>query len=417
MEKRRVVVTGMGVIAPNGVGLNSFWEATSNGVSGVKEITSFDPENHSVKWAGEIRDFDPTAYMDKREARRLDRVAQFAMVCADEAVEMAGLGLKHPGAADADRIGVMVGSGIGGILTLEENARVYQEKGPRRVSPFMIPMLISNLIPGNISIRHGFRGPNFCHVSACATGAHSIGEAFRCIQQGHADIVVTGGVEGAITPLTVAGFANMKALSTSNERGPAMSRPFDKERDGFVIAEGGACLVLETLESARRRGVEIHGEIVGYGATSDAHHITAPADGGEGIVRAMRLALGEAGLATGDVSYVNAHGTSTPFNDKHETMAMKTVFGELVAKLPISSTKSMTGHLLGGAGALEAVVSLKAIAEGLIPPTINYEVPDPDCDLDYVPNEARRAQVDVAMSNSMGFGGQNACLIVRRFED
>lgn len=417
MENRRVVVTGMGVIAPNGVGLKSFWEAVSTGKSGIKEISSFDPEQHSVKWAGEIRDFDAADHMDKRAARRLDRVAQFAMVCADEAVAMARLGVDHPGAADPDRIGVMVGSGIGGILTLEENARVYQAKGPRRVSPFMIPMLISNLIPGNISIRHGFKGPNFCHVSACATGAHSIGEAFRCIQCGDADIVVTGGVEGAITPLTVAGFANMKALSTANELGPGMSRPFDRERDGFVIAEGGACLVLETLESARKRGIEILGELVGYGATSDAHHITAPADGGEGIVRAMRLAMSAAGLEPEDVGYVNAHGTSTPFNDKHETMAMKTVFGDWAAKLPISSTKSMTGHLLGGAGAVEAVVSLMVLREDLLPPTINYETPDPDCDLDYVPNEARRAHVDVVMSNSMGFGGQNACLIVRRFED
>ena len=327
----------------------------------------------------------------------------------------AQLGLGYESAVDSTRAGVLFGSGIGGIHTFEAQQQTIATRGPRRVSPLMIPMMITNIIPGNISIRHGFKGPNFAIVSACATSSHAIGEAFYCIRNGRADVVVTGGTEGAITPLTVAGFANMKALSTRNELGAKASAPFDKERDGFIVGEGGACLVLEELEHAIKRGAKIYCEIVGYGATSDAHHITAPAEGGEGIVRAMRIALDMAGLNSRDLDYVNAHGTSTPHNDKHETLALKTVLGERAYQVPVSSTKSMVGHLLGGAGAIEAFASIKSIQEGVLHPTINLETRDPDCDLDYVTEGARKLETNCVLSNSMGFGGQNASLLFRKF--
>jgi len=413
---RRVVVTGLGAIGPNGVGVETVWKNLVAGVSGVGAIQSFDCSNHSVKVAGEVTDFDPTAFIDVRECKRLDRVSQFAHVVPDEALAAAHLARGFDGAVDGCRVGVIFGSGIGGIHTLEEQHDTLRDRGPRRVSPLMIPMLITNIIPGNISIRHGFKGPNFAIVSACATATHAIGEALFCILNDRADVVVTGGTEGAITPLTVAGFANMKALSTRNDLGSKASAPFDRLRDGFVIGEGGGCLVLEELEHARRRGATIYAEVVGYGATCDAHHITAPAEGGEGIVRAMRLALDMARLEPAAVEYVNAHGTSTPHNDKHETIALKTVFGERAYRIPVSSTKSMVGHLLGGAGAIEAVATVKTLHSGVVHPTLNLENPDPDCDLDYVTEGSREVGVACAVSNSMGFGGQNASLVFRKFD-
>lgn len=415
--KRRVVVTGLGAIAPNGIGVPTIWKNLKEGVSGIAPIQSFDTSNHSVKIAAEVRDFDPAAFIDPRDCRRFDRVCQFALVAVDEALREAGLGVGFEGVVEPTRAGVIFGSGIGGILTLETQHDVLRDKGPRRVSPLMIPMLIGNIIPGNIAIRHGFKGLNFGLVSACATATHCIGEAFLAIAGGRIDVAVSGGSEGAITPLTVAGFANMKALSTRNELGARASAPFDLNRDGFVIGEGAACIVLEEYEHARARGARMYGEVVGYGATCDAHHITAPADGGEGIVRAMRLALGEAGLTPEDVSYVNAHGTSTPHNDRHETLALKTVFGDVAHRVPVSSTKSMIGHLLGGAGAIEAVATCKSMEDGVVHPTVNLETPDPDCDLDYVPEGARQVDVRIAISNSMGFGGQNASLVFRKMDD
>ncbi|MBI4858934.1 MAG: beta-ketoacyl-ACP synthase II [Candidatus Riflebacteria bacterium] len=416
MQPRRVVVTGLGVVAPNGIGAEETWKALLNGQSGIKEITSFDTRDYRVKIAGEVSGWDVTRYMEESEARRLDRACQFAVVAADEACRQARIGREFRNGYDPDRVGVLVSSGIGGILTLEEQALTCVEKGARRVSPFMIPRLIINLIPGNIAIRHDLRGPNFALVTACATGAHSIGEAFRQIRWGYADLVLAGGAEGAITPLTVAGFQNMKALSTRNELVGAASSPFDRDRDGFVIAEGSVCLILEELASAIRRNVRIFAEIVGYGASADAHHITAPKEGGEGLVRAARHAIEEAGIRPDDIGYVNAHGTSTPYNDKHETLALKTVFGERAYQVPISSTKSMVGHLLGGAGAIGAFACVMTLQEGKIHPTTNLKTPDPECDLDYVPNECRTATVNFAIANSMGFGGQNASLVFKKFE-
>lgn len=415
MRLRRVVVTGMGVVSPNGIGADITWKNLLAGVSGVKKITVFDTEKIGVHIAGTVADFEPTNYIERKEAIRNDRATQFGLVASDEALKAAGADLGSARKHDPNRMGVYLSSGIGGILTMEEQHTTFLEKGPRRVSPFLIPRLIINLIPGSISIRHDLRGPSFGIVSACATGIHSIGEAFRAIRYGHADLMVTGGAEAAITPLTVAGFHNMKALSTRNELGPAASSPFDKDRDGFVIGEGAACLVLEDLESAMRRDAKIYCEVVGYGATSDAYHITAPREGGEGLVRSMRSALEEAGLSPESVGYINAHGTSTPLNDKFETTAIKTVFGEHAYKIPISSTKSMVGHLLGGAGAIGAFVCAKSIEEGKIHPTANFRTPDPECDLDYVPHQSRSQGLDVAVANSMGFGGQNATLVLKKF--
>jgi 3-oxoacyl-[acyl-carrier-protein] synthase II len=414
-EPRRVVVTGLGVVSPNGITADETWRNMLSGVSGIAAITAFDTSGYGVRIAGEVRGWDPGRYLETREINRLDRCAQFAVVAADEACGQARIGRDSGRTYDADRVGVLMSSGIGGILTLEDAAKSFVERGPRRVSPFLIPRLIINTIPGNIAIRHDLRGPNFAMVSACATGAHSIGEAFRQIRWSYADIMVAGGAEGAITPITVAGFQNMKALSTRNELLGAASSPFDRDRDGFVIGEGAACLVLEALESARRRDVPILAEIVGYGATADAYHITAPKEGGEGLVRAMRLALAEACLPPDAVGYVNAHGTSTPFNDRHETTALKTVFGDRARSIPVSSTKSMVGHLLGGAGAIGAYVCTKTLQEGKIHPTTNLKTPDPDCDLDYVPNEWRAASIEHAVANSMGFGGQNASLVLKKF--
>jgi 3-oxoacyl-[acyl-carrier-protein] synthase II len=412
-----VVVTGLGAITPLGNSVAASWQDLVAGKSGIGPVTAFDVTDFPVKIAGEVRGFDPVALFGEKEARHLDRYAQFGLASADEALRDAGLGPEHPGGFAPERAGVMVGTGIGGLHSLESNLAILHERGHRRVSPFLIPMLICNAVGGHISIRFGLKGPSMCHSSACATGSHAIGEAFRAIMWGYADLIVAGGCEAATTKATMAGFANMKALSTSSERGPAASRPFDRERDGFVMAEGGAVLILEELEHARRRGAKIYGEVAGYGATSDAHHITAPSEGGDGIVRAMRLALDEAGLQPDELSYVNAHGTSTPFNDRTETAAYKTFFGEAARRIPISSTKSATGHLLGGAGSLEALFCVLAMRDSVLPPTINYEHPDPECDLDYVPNQARPAAVTAALTNSMGFGGHNATLIFRKLED
>ena len=412
----RVVVTGVGVVSPVGNDVETAWENLLAGKSGIAEITQIDCRELPVKIGGEVKDFDAKERIGGKEVNRMDRCQLFGAAAADEALAQAELGRDFPDAMDPTRVGVLVGSGIGGILTYEKNYDMFLSRGPRRVSPFLVPMLCSNLIPGNIAIRHGLKGVNFTHVSACATASTALGEAYRTIKHGYADAILAGGAEAALSPVTIAGFANMKALSTSNDRGSTASRPFDKRRDGFVIAEGSGVVVLESLESARKRGVEILGELIGYGATCDAFHQTAPSEGGEGIVRAMRQALDEGGANPEDVLYVNAHGTSTPFNDKHESMALRTVFGDHADTLCISSTKSMSGHMLGASGGLEAVACLLGLRQGRVHPTAHYEVPDPDCPLDYVPNEARELEHQYALSNSMGFGGQNASLLFRRFD-
>jgi len=410
--QRRVVVTGLGVISPLGSDVARFWSALTGGVSGIRRITQFDPSGYSTQIAGEVRDFEPTAYMDKKEARRMDRFTQFSVAAAKMAIEDAGLELNK---LDRDRVGVLLGTGIGGIKTLEEQANSLIQKGPRRISPFFIPMMIANIGAGQVAINFGLRGPNITTVTACASSSNAIGDAFKLLQRGQADVAVTGGAEAPVTPLAIAGFCAMKAMTTRNEEPEKASRPFDKERDGFVIGEGAAILVLEALEHALKRNAKIYAEISGYGISCDAYHVTAPDPEGDGAARAMSMALQDAGVAPSEVDYINAHGTSTPLNDKLETLAIKRVFGESAGKLMVSSTKSMTGHLLGAAGALEAVVCIKAICEGEVPPTINYEIPDPECDLDYVPNRARKATVNVALSNSFGFGGHNASLVFRKY--
>ncbi len=411
--RRRVVVTGMGAITPIGTGLEAFWDGLVAGRSGVGPITQFDASEFETRIAAEVHDFDPTAYMDRKEARRMDRFAQFAVAATALALKDAGLdGLQG---VDPERVGVLIGSGIGGIKTLEEQARILVEKGPRRVSPFLVPMMIPDIASGQVSILFGAKGHNACSVAACASGANSIGDAFRVIQSGMADVMITGGTEAAITPLAMAGFCAAGALSTRNEEPEKASRPFDKERDGFVMGEGAGILILEALESARRRGARIYAELVGYASTGDAYHITAPDPTGEGAARAMRMALADAGVKPEEVGYINAHGTSTQYNDKFETLSIKLVFGEHAHRIPVSSNKSMVGHLLGAAGGVEAIATALALYHGVLPPTINYEHPDPECDLDYIPNEARHQQVEVAISNSFGFGGHNAVLVFRRY--
>jgi 3-oxoacyl-[acyl-carrier-protein] synthase II len=410
---RRVVVTGIGFVTPVGIGVVEPWEALCRGESGIAPITLFDTADFVTKFGGEVKGFRPEDYVDAKDARRMDRFIQFAMAAAKIAIEDSGLSIT---AANAERVGVFVGAGLGGLATLETYHDVLRERGPRRISPFFIPMLIANLAPGHISIRYGAKGPNMSHVSACSTGAHSIGEAFETIVRGAADVMICGGTEATVTPLGVGGFNAMKALSTRNEEPARASRPFDKERDGFVIAEGAGIVILEELELARKRGAPIYAEVVGYGLTSDAHHITAPAPEGEGAARCMKMALDDARLAPEAVGYINAHGTSTEYNDANETKAIKTVFGDHARKVAISSTKSMTGHMLGAAGGVEAAITALALKHQVLPPTINYEYPDPECDLDYVPNEARSRPIEVAMSNAFGFGGTNACLVLRRFE-
>ena len=410
----RVVVTGLGAVTPLGLDVPSTWQAMLEGRCGVAPITLFDPEGLATRIAAEVKGFDPTRYMTPKEARRADRFLQLGIAAMQEAMTDSGLEIT---AENAERVGVLVGSGIGGITTLEREIEVLLTRGAERIRPFLVPMFIADMLSGQLSIMLGAKGPNFGIVSACATSGHCIGEAANIIRRGDAVAMLAGGTEAGITRIGVAAFNAMRAISTRNDAPERASRPFDAQRDGFVIGEAGAVLVLESLEHARARGARIYGEIVGYGATADAYHITAPPEGGEGAVRAMRLALQQARLDASDVDYINAHGTSTPHNDKTETQAIKAVFGARAYEIPVSSTKSMTGHLIGAAAAVEAIACLLAIRDGIVPPTINYEYPDPDCDLDYVPNTARRHNVDVALSNSFGFGGHNNSLIFARYVD
>ena len=412
VESRRVVVTGLGAITPVGNTAEELWSALTHARSGIGPITKFDAAAYPTRIAGEIRNFDPLAYIDKKDARRLDPYLQYAVASSVQAVADAGL---DPSRIDAERFGVLIGSGIGGITTLLDGEHVLLQKGPDRVSPFIIPMLIINMASGLVSMRFGAKGPNSSVVTACATGNHAIGDAFKLIRYGEADVMIAGGAEAMIVPLTIAGFCAMKAMSTRNDDPRKASRPFDAGRDGFVCGEGAGIVVIEALEHAVRRDARIYAEVIGYGMTGDAHHMTAPDPEGDGAARAMSLALKSAGLQASEVGYINAHGTSTPYNDKFETLAIKRVFGDHARKLAISSTKSMTGHLLGAAGGVEAIATALALHHGLLPPTINYETPDPDCDLDYVPNQARKQDVEVALSNAFGFGGTNATLAFRKY--
>jgi 3-oxoacyl-[acyl-carrier-protein] synthase II len=412
VEARRVVVTGLGALTPVGNTTEEFWSSLTQGRSGIGPITRFDTEGFPTRIAGEIRNFDPLAFVDKKEARRLDPYLHYAIAASAMAMQDAAL---DTGKVDATRLGVLIGSGIGGITTLLDTHEVLLNKGPDRVSPFFIPMLIINMASGLVSMRFGAKGPNSAVVTACATGNHAIGDAFKLIQRNEADVMIAGGSEAIIVPLCIAGFCSMKAMSTRNDEPARASRPFDAGRDGFVCGEGSGIVILESLEHAWRRDARIYAEIVGYGMTGDAHHMTAPDPEGDGAARAMVSALRDAGLPPDTVGYINAHGTSTPYNDKFETLAIKRVFGDHARRLPVSSTKSMTGHLLGAAGGIEAIATVLAIHHGLLPPTINYETPDPDCDLDYVPNQARKQDVEVAMSNAFGFGGTNATLAFRKY--
>lgn len=409
---RRIVVTGLGLVTPLGTGVEKTWAALCAGQSGIGRITKFDPAAYDAQIAGEVRDFDPGQFIEKKEIKKMDTFIHYAVGAAQLAVDDAGLKVAPE---EATKVGVYIGSGIGGLGSIEHYHQILKEKGPGRVSPFFIPMTIINLASGQVAIRIGAKGPNSCAVTACATGNHCIGDAFRLIQHGNADVMVAGGAEAAITPLGVAGFAAAKALSFRNDDPTRASRPFDKDRDGFVLGEGAGVVVLEELEHARRRGARMYAELIGYGMNSDAYHITAPPEEGEGAVRCMELALKDAGIAKDQIGYINAHGTST-MADAIETRAIKQVFGEQAYKIPVSSTKSMTGHLLGAAGGIEAVFSILALHHGLLPPTINLDNPDPACDLDYVPNTARAVPIKTALSNSFGFGGVNACLIFRRLE-
>jgi 3-oxoacyl-[acyl-carrier-protein] synthase II len=413
MEQQRVVVTGLGVVSPIGLCASQTWEALVRGESGVGPITLFDPTGQDVTFAAEVKDFEPTRYMERKEVRRTDRVIQFAVAAAHEALEMAGFAITPD---NADDVGCVIGSGIGGIMTLSEGFATLHAKGPGRVSPFLAAMMLPDMPSGYVSIHFGARGPNYCVVSACSTGADAIGNAYEIIRRGDVTAMLAGGAEAAVTPIGIAAFAAARALSTRNDDPARASRPFDRDRDGFVMGEGAGVLLLESLATARARGATVLAELCAYGNAADANHITQPSEGGEGGVRAMRLALRRAGLSPDDVDYVNAHGTSTPMNDRYETMGLKTVFGDRAHRVPISSTKSMIGHLLGAAGAVEAAFCVQAIRHGVIPPTINYQTPDPECDLDYVPNEAREAPVRVALTNSFGFGGHNASLVFRAFE-
>ena len=414
MNNKRVVITGIGVISPVGNSKSEFWSSIINGKGGIGPITKFDVSEHTSKIAGEIKNFDASHLLNSKEARRMDGFVQYALAAADEAIKDSKLDLESE---NPERMGCLVASGIGGLTTIEQQHKILLEKGAKRVSPFLIPMLIINLAPGQIAINYNLKGPNFSVVTACASSNHGIGEAYRIIQNGKADVMVAGGTENAITPLGLAGFCSAKALSTRNDDPAHASRPFDKERDGFIMAEGAAILILESLEHAQVRKADIVAEVVGYGATCDAYHITAPDPDAKGAIRSMELALEDAGVSAENVDYINAHGTSTILNDKVETKAIKAVFKEHAQKLMISSTKSMTGHMLGAAGAIEAAATALALKEGIIPPTINYSVPDPDCDLDYVPNEARKVDFNMALSNSLGFGGHNATIAIKKYNE
>lgn len=408
---RRVVVTGVGAVSSLGTGVEKNWSALTEGKSGIDLITRFDASELPAQIAGEVKDFDPTQFMPKKDVKKMDLFIQYSLAAADMAMEDSGLQITDE---NAERVGVLVGSGLGGLPAIEKYHDVLNKSGYKRVSPFFIPMLIINLAPGQISIRYGAKGPNLSSVSACATGTHSIGDAYHMIKRGDADAMIAGGTESTITPLGISGFCVMKALSTRNDDPTAASRPFDKDRDGFVMGEGAGIVILEDYETAVKRGAKIYGEICGYGLTSDAYHLTAPAPGGEGAARCMKMALNNSGINIDEIDYINAHGTSTPFNDMYETMAIKAALGDHANKVMISSTKGMTGHALGAAGALEAVYCLKAMETGVIPPTINLDEASPECDLDYVPNTARQVEVNVAMSNSLGFGGTNATLLFKK---
>lgn len=410
---RRVVVTGLGVVAPNGIGVDTFWKSLMNGVSGIDRIARFDASRHDTKIAAEVKGFDPLLYMEKKEVKKMDRFIHYAMAGAIMAVDDAQLVVKD---VERSRIGVLIGTGMGGIPCLEDTHKVLLEKGPSRISPFFIPSIITNLASGNIAIRFGLRGPNSCVSTACATGNHAIGDSFELIRRGMADAMFAGGTEAVISPLTIGGFGAMKALSTRNDAPQRASRPFDKGRDGFVMGEGAGVLILEELEHALHRGARIYAELNGYGMSADAYHMTAPEPEGAGAIASMNLALEDAGLQPEEVDYINAHGTSTPAGDAAETKAIKKVFGDHAYCLAVSSIKSMTGHLLGAAGGVEAVATALTLHHGVIPPTTNYDEPDPECDLDYVPNNARRTEVRVAFSNSFGFGGTNATLVFKRYE-
>jgi len=403
----------MGVVSPLGSDLETFWNNLSSGVSGVGPVTRFDASQLSTRIAAEVKDFEPTEYMDRKDARRMGRFTQFAVAASRLAVEHAKLDIQAYG---PERVGVWIGSGIGGLEVLEENSLTLLQRGPGRISPFFVPMMIPDMASGQVSILLGAKGPNSCTVTACASGANSIGDAFRVIQNGQADVMIAGGTEAAVTLLGMAGFCSARAMTTRNDEPTRASRPFDANRDGFVLGEGAGVLILEELESAKRRGATIYGEVVGYGMTGDAYHMTAPAPEGEGAARAMAMALADAGMAPEEIDYINAHGTSTLYNDVNETTAIRRVFGDHAEKLAISSTKSMMGHLLGAAGAVEAIACLLTMQHSLIPPTINLEQPGEGCDLDYVPNVARPATVNACMSNSFGFGGHNAVLVFRRYE-
>lgn len=414
-KRRRVVVTGMGAVTPIGLTIEEYWNNAIAGKSGVGMITRFDAAKYDTKIAAELKGFNPLNYLERKEANRMDPFSQYGMASAEMAMKDSGLDLEK---VDRERAGVIFGSGIGGMLTWHQQMQVYYETGgPQRISPFFVPMMIADIAAGHISMRYKLKGPNYATTSACATSSHAIGNAFMHIQRGDADIMIAGGSEAAITPLGVGGFNAMKALSTRNDEPEKASRPFDAKRDGFIMGEGGGVLVLEALDHALRRDARIYVELGGIGFTADAHHITAPAPGGEGAVRSMRLALRDAGIEPTEIDYLNAHGTSTEYNDKTETTAIKTVFGDYAQKLSISSTKSMTGHLLGAAGAIEAIITILAIVHGTIPPTINYEFPDPECDLTYVPNVSIKKSVRVAISNTFGFGGHNASILFRKYPE
>ena len=408
----RVVVTGIGLVTPVGLNSESTWNSLVEGRSGIDYISLFDAEGYESRIAGEVDEFDATTALGRKEAKRLDRFSQFACVAAIEALEHANLNMEKE---DADRVGVLIGSGVGGIITIADQHKILLQKGPKRVSPFLVPMMLGDMASGQVSMMIGAKGPNFSTVSACATGADSIGEALEMIRRGRADVVIAGGTEAAVCEIGVAGFNSCMALSTRNEDPQGASRPFDSDRDGFVLGEGAGLLVLESLEHAEQRGANILAEMSGYGASSDAHHVTQPHPEGEGAARAMKWAIEDAGITPDKVDYINAHGTSTPLNDKYETIAMKRMYGDYAYKLAISSTKSMTGHLLGAAGGIEAAFTVLTIKNGIVPPTINIDNPDPDCDLNYIPNTAKKQPVNVAMSNSLGFGGHNASLVFERF--
>ncbi len=411
--KKRVVVTGLGLVTPLGIGVEKSWQALCEGNSGVDKITLFDPKDLTTRIAAEVKDFNPSDWIEQKEIKKMDRFIHFAVAASQIAMDDSGLRINS---GNADRTGVIVGSGMGGMAAIEYYHSVLMEKGPKRISPFFIPMTIVNLAAGQISIRFGAKGPNSAPVTACAAGTHAIGEAYRIIQSDDADAMITGGTEAVITPLAIGGFCSMKALSARNHEPHKASRPFDRDRNGFVMGEGAGIIILESLEFALSRNARIYAEIIGFGMSGDAYHISSPSPDGEGAARCMAMALRDSSIGPSDVDYINAHGTSTKYGDELETKAIKTVFGGHAYRLKVSSTKSMTGHLLGAAGGVEAVISILAIHRGIIPPTINLENPDPECDLDYLPNKAIEARIDTAMSNSFGFGGTNACVIFKRYE-